>query len=257
MAIFGGLRCRSWRRRCSSSPGPRPRGRRVQVWDRGVRPRSELPHGRRPRLLDGQDQRPLRRAGRGAVGGQPGHAQHQRAPGRRPAAGGGFMSPFAFISAVRDLLDGIVTIGGGITDGAGVRRRGRGGRRGPRLHGHPLPRHRGEHGAARVQADGDHHRAGQPGHHRRDHRDPRVLAAADLVANGLDPDHLVRPAGRVYDSTTDVAARCKDLSSSRPRLGDRPAGSASRSRPSSPSSRRSTRPRQERLSRQVQRVAKL
>src|SRR6478736_2015228 len=37
-------------------------------------------------------------------------------------AGGhtGHLSPFAFISAVREEFDGIVTVGGGITDGAGV-----------------------------------------------------------------------------------------------------------------------------------------
>ncbi len=37
-------------------------------------------------------------------------------------AGGhtGHLSPFAFVSAVRDLLDGLVTVGGGIADGAGV-----------------------------------------------------------------------------------------------------------------------------------------
>lgn len=37
-------------------------------------------------------------------------------------AGGhtGHLSPFAFVSAVRDLFDGLVTVGGGIADGAGV-----------------------------------------------------------------------------------------------------------------------------------------
>ena len=37
-------------------------------------------------------------------------------------AGGhtGHLSPFAFVSAVRDVFDGLVTVGGGIADGAGV-----------------------------------------------------------------------------------------------------------------------------------------
>ncbi len=37
-------------------------------------------------------------------------------------AGGhtGFISPFAFISAVRELTDGLVIVGGGIADGRGV-----------------------------------------------------------------------------------------------------------------------------------------
>ena len=40
---------------------------------------------------------------------------------------------------------------------------------------------------------------------------PASWLRPSLVANGLDPDNLARPAGRVYDSTTDVAARWKDL----------------------------------------------
>ena len=127
-------------------------------------------------------------------------------------AGGhtGFMSPFAFISAVRDFFDGILTIGGGISDGAGV--------------------------AGAVAAGADLVYLGTrflataesmaPPEYKQmvvDHG-PDDLVITDgitgtpaswlrpsLVANGLDPDNLAKPAGRVYDSTTDVAARWKDL----------------------------------------------
>ena len=127
-------------------------------------------------------------------------------------AGGhtGFMSPFAFISAVRDFFDGIVTIGGGISDGAGVA------------------------GAIAAGADlvymGTRFLATEesmaPPEYKQmvvDHG-PDDLVITDgitgtpaswlrpsLVANGLDPDRLAKPAERVYDSTTDVAARWKDL----------------------------------------------
>jgi nitronate monooxygenase len=40
---------------------------------------------------------------------------------------------------------------------------------------------------------------------------PASWLRPSLVANGLDPDNLTRPATRVYDSTADVAARWKDL----------------------------------------------
>lgn len=40
---------------------------------------------------------------------------------------------------------------------------------------------------------------------------PASWLRPSLVANGLDPDRLARPADRVYDSSTDVAARWKDL----------------------------------------------
>jgi nitronate monooxygenase len=127
-------------------------------------------------------------------------------------AGGhtGFMSPFAFIAAVRDFFDGIVTIGGGISDGAGVA------------------------GAVAAGADlvymGTRFLATEesmaPPEYKQmvvDHG-PDDLVITDgitgtpaswlrpsLVANGLDPDNLTRPATRVYDSTADVAARWKDL----------------------------------------------
>ena len=127
-------------------------------------------------------------------------------------AGGhtGFMSPFAFISAVRDFFDGIVTIGGGITDGAGVA------------------------GAVAAGADlvymGTRFLATQESMASPEYKQmvvdhgPDDLIVSDgitgtaaswlrpsLVANGLDPDRLTKPAERSYDSTTDVAARWKDL----------------------------------------------
>jgi nitronate monooxygenase len=127
-------------------------------------------------------------------------------------AGGhtGFMSPFAFISAVRDFFDGIVTIGGGISDGAGVA------------------------GAVAAGADlvymgtrflATEESMAPPAYKQMvvDHG-PDDLVITDgitgtpaswlrpsLLANGLDPDRLAKPAERVYDSTTDVAARWKDL----------------------------------------------
>ena len=127
-------------------------------------------------------------------------------------AGGhtGFMSPFAFIAAVRDFFGGIVTIGGGITDGAGVA------------------------GAVAAGADlvymgtrflATEESMASPGYKQMvlDHG-PDDLVISDgitgtpaswlrpsLIANGLDPDRLARPAERVYDSTADVAARWKDL----------------------------------------------
>jgi NAD(P)H-dependent flavin oxidoreductase YrpB (nitropropane dioxygenase family) len=40
---------------------------------------------------------------------------------------------------------------------------------------------------------------------------PASWLRPSLVANGLDPDRLAKPAERDYDSTADVAARWKDL----------------------------------------------
>jgi nitronate monooxygenase len=127
-------------------------------------------------------------------------------------AGGhtGFMSPFAFISAVRDFFDGIVTIGGGITDGAGVA------------------------GAVAAGADlvymGTRFLATEESMASPEYKQmvvdhgPDDLIISDgitgtpaswlrpsLIANGLDPDRLTKPAMRVYDSTADVAARWRDL----------------------------------------------
>jgi nitronate monooxygenase len=120
------------------------------------------------------------------------------------------MSPFAFISAVRDFFDGIVTIGGGITDGAGVA------------------------GAVAAGADlvymGTRFLATEESMASPEYKQmvvdhgPDDLIVTDgitgtaaswlrpsLIANGLDPDRLTKPAERSYDSTTDVAARWKDL----------------------------------------------
>jgi nitronate monooxygenase len=40
---------------------------------------------------------------------------------------------------------------------------------------------------------------------------PASWLRPSLIAHGLDPDNLTRPAGRDYDSTGDVAGRWKDL----------------------------------------------
>jgi nitronate monooxygenase len=127
-------------------------------------------------------------------------------------AGGhtGFLSPFAFISAVRDFFDGLVTIGGGISDGAGVA--------GAIAAGADLvymgtrfiateesmapPAYKQmvvEHGPDDlVVSDGI---TGTPASWLR----------PSLIAHGLDPDNLVKPSARDYDSTGDAAGRWKDL----------------------------------------------
>ncbi|MGH3265215.1 MAG: NAD(P)H-dependent flavin oxidoreductase, partial [Trebonia sp.] len=40
---------------------------------------------------------------------------------------------------------------------------------------------------------------------------PASWLRPSLVANGLDPDNLAKPAERVYDSSADVAGRWKEL----------------------------------------------
>jgi len=129
-------------------------------------------------------------------------------------AGGhtGHLSPFAFCSAVRDFFDGIVTIGGGISDGAGVA------------------------GAIAAGADlvymGTRFLATSESMAQQEFKqmvvdhgpDDLIISAGitgtpaswlrpSLVANGLDLDALATPAPRSYDSggTEDVAKRWKDL----------------------------------------------
>lgn len=127
-------------------------------------------------------------------------------------AGGhtGFMSPFAFISAVRDFFDGIVTIGGGITDGAGVAGAVAAGADLVYLGTRFLATEESMAPPAYKQMVVDYGpddliiTDGITG-------TPASWLRPSLVANGLDPDNLAKPAGRVYDSTTDVAARWKDL----------------------------------------------
>jgi len=127
-------------------------------------------------------------------------------------AGGhtGHLSPFAFISAVREFFDGIITVGGGISDGAGVA------------------------GAITAGADlvymGTRFLATQesmaPDAYKQmivDHG-PDDLIVTDgitgtpaswlrpsLIANGLDPDALVGPTSRNYDSAAGPGNRWKDI----------------------------------------------
>ncbi|UVE95951.1 nitronate monooxygenase family protein [Dietzia sp. B32] len=128
-------------------------------------------------------------------------------------AGGhtGHMSPFAFISAVREFFDGLVIIGGGIADGAGVA------------------------GAVAAGADlvymGTRFLAAQESHAQQPYKqmvvdhgpDDLIVSNAitgtpaswlrpSLVANGMDPDDL-RPllADRDYTSGDEGIKRWKDL----------------------------------------------
>ena len=95
-------------------------------------------------------------------------------------AGGhtGHLSPFAFVSAVRDLFDGLVTVGGGIADGAGVAGAVAGGAdlvyMGTRFLATTESRAR-----RRLQADGRRPRPRRPRRQRRHHGRRRVLAPAE------------------------------------------------------------------------------
>ncbi|MCD9199868.1 NAD(P)H-dependent flavin oxidoreductase [Aeromicrobium wangtongii] len=127
-------------------------------------------------------------------------------------AGGhtGHLSPFAFISAVRDFFDGIITVGGGITDGQGI--------------------------AGAVAAGADLVYMGtrflptteslaQPEYKQMvvDHGTDDLIVSSgitgtdaswlrpSLVANGLDPDNLVAPTARNYDSTESPTKKWKDI----------------------------------------------
>lgn len=127
-------------------------------------------------------------------------------------AGGhtGHLSPFAFVSAVREFFDGIVTVGGAITDGAGVA------------------------GAIAAGADliymgtrflASSESLAQPEYKQMvvDHG-PDDLIVSDgitgtpaswlrpsVIASGLDPDNLVFGAERSYDSGSRGPARWKDV----------------------------------------------
>jgi nitronate monooxygenase len=127
-------------------------------------------------------------------------------------AGGhtGFLSPFAFISAVRDFFGGLLTVGGGITDGAGVAGAVAAGADLVYMGTRFLATEESMAPAAYKQMVVDHGpddliiSDGITG-------TPASWLRPSLVMNGLDPDNLARPAGRVYDSTANVAARWKDL----------------------------------------------
>ena len=127
-------------------------------------------------------------------------------------AGGhtGFLSPFAFISAVRDFFDGLVTVGGGISDGAGVA--------GAIAAGADLVYMGTRFIATDESMAPDAYKQMVVEHGPDDlvitdgiTGTPASWLRPSLVAHGLDPDNLARPAGRDYDSTADVAGRWKDL----------------------------------------------
>lgn len=127
-------------------------------------------------------------------------------------AGGhtGHLSPFAFVSAVREFFDGIVTIGGGISDGAGV--------------------------AGAIAAGADLVYMGTrflptteslaPEEYKQmvvDHGTEDLIVSSgvtgtdaswlrpSLIANGMDPDELAAPAARNYDSSGGGTKRWKDI----------------------------------------------
>jgi len=127
-------------------------------------------------------------------------------------AGGhtGHLSPFAFVSAVREFFDGIVTVGGGISDGAGVAGAVAAGADLIYMGTRFLATDESLAPTAYKQMVVDHGpddlivSAGITG-------TPASWLRPSLVANGLDPDALVGPAGRDYDSTDGAGSRWKDL----------------------------------------------
>ncbi|KHL18662.1 UNVERIFIED_CONTAM: 2-nitropropane dioxygenase [Mumia flava] len=127
-------------------------------------------------------------------------------------AGGhtGHLSPFAFVSAVRSFFDGLVMVGGGISDGAGVL------------------------GAVAAGADlvsiGTRFLATTESLAVADYKEMVVAHEVDdlvvsagitgtpaswlrpsLVANGLDPDALAFDGERTYDAAASPAGRWKDI----------------------------------------------
>jgi nitronate monooxygenase len=127
-------------------------------------------------------------------------------------AGGhtGFLSPFAFISAVRDFFDGLVTVGGGISDGAGVA--------GAIAAGADLVYMGTRFIATDESMATDAYKQMVVEHGPDDlvitdgiTGTPASWLRPSLIAHGLNPDNLVKPIGRDYDSTADVAGRWKDL----------------------------------------------
>ncbi|HET7799364.1 MAG TPA: nitronate monooxygenase [Humibacillus xanthopallidus] len=127
-------------------------------------------------------------------------------------AGGhtGHLSPFAFVSAVRDFFDGIVTVGGGIADGAGVA--------GAVAAGADLVYMGTRFLASRESLAPDAYKQMVVEHG----PDDLVVSAGvtgtpaswlrpSLLAHGLDPDHLVHEGGRSYDAAQAPAARWSQL----------------------------------------------
>lgn len=127
-------------------------------------------------------------------------------------AGGhtGHLSPFAFVSAVREFFDGLVTVGGGISDGYGVA--------GAIAAGADLV-YVGTRFLATTESWAD------PAYKQMivDHGpDDLIVSSAitgtdaswlrpSLVANGLDPDALVPPTARDYGGGESAHRRWKDI----------------------------------------------
>ncbi len=127
-------------------------------------------------------------------------------------AGGhtGHLSPFAFVSAVREFFDGIVTVGGGVTDGAGIA--------GAIAAGADLV-YMGTRFLATAESLAPQEYKQMIVDHGPDDLiisdgitgTPASWLRPSLVANGLDPDSLVKPTERDYDSTGGAGRRWKDL----------------------------------------------
>ncbi|HET7801018.1 MAG TPA: nitronate monooxygenase [Humibacillus xanthopallidus] len=127
-------------------------------------------------------------------------------------AGGhtGHLSPFAFVSAVRDFFDGIVTVGGGIADGRGVAGAVAAGADLVYMGTRFLASRESLAPEAYKQMVVDHGpddlvvSAGVTG-------TPASWLRPSLLAHGLDPDHLVHEGGRSYDAAQAPAARWSQL----------------------------------------------
>lgn len=127
-------------------------------------------------------------------------------------AGGhtGHLSPFAFISAVRDFFDGIITVGGGITDGYGVA--------GAMAAGADLVYMGTRFLATNESLAPEAYKQMVVDHGPDDLIVTSGITGTDaswlrpsLIANGLDPDNLAAPAARNYDSTEPPSKQWKDI----------------------------------------------
>ncbi len=127
-------------------------------------------------------------------------------------AGGhtGHLSPFAFVSAIRDFFDGIVTIGGGISDGRGVA--------GAIAAGADLV-----YMGTRFLATEESMAAPEYKQMIVDHGPDDLIVSnritgtnaswlrPSLIANGMDPDNLALPAERNYDLKSGGHKKWKDI----------------------------------------------
>ncbi len=126
-------------------------------------------------------------------------------------AGGhtGFLSPFAFVSAVREVFDGLVAVGGGIGDGYGVAGAVTAGADLVSMGTRFLATRESMAAAEYKQMVVDRGAgdlvvsAGVTGA-------PASWLRPSLLANGLDPDHLVFTGERSYDAGSDVK-RWRDI----------------------------------------------